>query len=118
MSFALTSRFLGDVLAGLQPGLVHGLLQRALPDDDQRGLPLVDDVPELLDIGAGHATPQVAADPLTAAPTAAVAMIAGGNKMQTTAPTAAPTHAPCRVAISSLLTCTLPAASLVTTAAS
>src|SRR5215469_878094 len=45
--------------------------------------------------------------PLTP-PTAALAMIEGGNKMATTAPTAAPPQAPCRVAISSLLTCTLP----------
>ena len=51
------------MLFGLQPGLVHGLLQLALPDDNQGRLPGVDDVPELLDIGAGHATPQVAADP-------------------------------------------------------
>src|SRR5215471_8178007 len=46
--------------------------------------------------------------PPTAAPTAAVPMIEGGNKIPSTAPTAAPPQAPCRVAISSLLTCTLP----------
>jgi hypothetical protein len=53
-----------------------------------------------------------------AAPTAVVAMIAGGNKMPISAPAAAPPHAPCRVAISSLFSWTLPLASLVTTAAS
>jgi hypothetical protein len=31
--------FLGDVLAGLQAGPVHGLLQLALADDDEGGLP-------------------------------------------------------------------------------
>src|SRR5690242_15180756 len=55
--------FLGRVLLGLQSGLFQGLLQLALPDDDQRGLSLVDDLPELLDVGPGHATPQVAAYP-------------------------------------------------------
>src|SRR5271166_6660963 len=53
--------FLGDVLLGLQVGLFHRLLQFALADDDEGGLPLVDDVPELLDVGPGHAPPQVAA---------------------------------------------------------
>ena len=41
-------------------------------------------------------------------------MIEGGNIM----PTTAPPHAQCRVAISSVFTCTLPAASLVITDAS
>ena len=49
--------------AQLQSRLVHGLLQRALADDDEGGLPVVDDLPELLDIGPGHATPQMAARP-------------------------------------------------------
>src|ERR1019366_2630932 len=53
--------FLGHVLLGLQPGLLHGLLQLALADDDQGRLPVVDDLPELRDIGPGHATPQVSA---------------------------------------------------------
>src|SRR5271157_1998957 len=53
--------FLGDVLLCLQVGLFHRLLQFALADDDEGGLPLVDDVPELLDVGPGHAPPQVAA---------------------------------------------------------
>src|SRR5499427_4882873 len=55
--------FLGDVLFGLQRGLVHRLLDLAVPDHYQRGRAVVDDLAELLDIGAGHAPPQVPADP-------------------------------------------------------
>src|SRR5271165_6053918 len=55
--------FLGDVLFGLQLRLVHRLLEFALPYDDEGGLPGVDDLPELLDVRAGHATPQMAAHP-------------------------------------------------------
>ena len=51
-------------------------------------------------------------------PTAAVAMIAGGNTRPSTAPTPMPVQAPCCVVFSRLCTWTLPSASRVTTAAS
>jgi TMEM175 potassium channel family protein len=54
------AELLGDLLLSLQLGLVQGILNRALPDDDEGGLALVDQVPELLDVRPGHATPQVA----------------------------------------------------------
>src|SRR5262249_51176677 len=55
--------FLGDMLFGLQRGLVHRLLDLALPYHHQRGRALVDDLAELLHVGAGHAAPQVPPDP-------------------------------------------------------
>lgn len=42
--------FLGDVLFGFQRGLIHGILDGALADDQQRGLAHVDEVPQLLDV--------------------------------------------------------------------
>ena len=51
-------------------------------------------------------------------PTAAEPMSDGGKMMPSTAPAAMPVQAPRRVGSSSLLTWTLPSASLVTTAAS
>ena len=51
------------MLFGLQFRLLHSLLQLALADDDESGLPVVDDVPEFLDVGPGHAAPQMPADP-------------------------------------------------------
>ena len=62
MSFGF-GEFLRDVLFALQRGLADDLFDRALPDDDQGGLPVVDELPELLEVGAGHAAPQVAAHP-------------------------------------------------------
>ena len=62
-SFELHVEFLGDVLVGLELSLLDGALDGALADDDQGRLPGIDDVPELLDVGAGHAPPQVAAYP-------------------------------------------------------
>lgn len=41
---------LGDLLLGLQPGLLHGLRKGAFADDDQGGLPGVDELSELLDV--------------------------------------------------------------------
>jgi len=114
-------QFLGDVLLCFQPGLVHRLLQLALPDDPtmtRAACPASMRSPNSLTSARDMPRHRWPLTLSTAAPTAAEAMIAGGNKMPTRAPTAAPPHAPCRVAISSLLTRTLPASSLVTTDAS
>ena len=54
---------LATCFSAFSAGLVHRLRHLALPDDDQGGLPVIDDLPELLDISAGHAPPQVPADP-------------------------------------------------------
>jgi hypothetical protein len=56
--------------------------------------------------------------PPMAPPTAADARTAGGNSSPTSTPAPIPPHVPCRVAVSSLLTCTLPSSSSVITAAS
>jgi hypothetical protein len=42
--------FLGDVLIGFQRGLIHGILDGALADDQQSSLAHVDEVPQLLDV--------------------------------------------------------------------
>src|SRR5215472_77255 len=52
----LDVEFLGDVLFGLQLGLVQGLLDLALPDHHQRAHAVVDDLAELLEIVPGHAS--------------------------------------------------------------
>ena len=62
-SLALTSSSLATRLSAFSCGLLQRLFKLALADDDQGGLPVVDDVPELLDVGPGHAPPQVAAHP-------------------------------------------------------
>ncbi|CCM64376.1 hypothetical protein BN381_390013 [Candidatus Microthrix parvicella RN1] len=54
---------LGDVLLGLQLGLVEGGLEGAGTDDHQGGFAGVDELTEFLDIGSGKATPEVTADP-------------------------------------------------------
>ena len=87
--------FLGDVLVGLQPGRLHGLLQLALPDDDQRGRPSSMMSPNSLTSAPDMPRHKWPPTPPAAAPTVAAAMIAGGNKMPTRALTAAPPHAPC-----------------------
>jgi hypothetical protein len=48
------------VLVRLESGLLECGLDRALADDEQAGLTGVDQFPELLDVGAGQALPQVA----------------------------------------------------------
>jgi GntR family transcriptional regulator / MocR family aminotransferase len=54
---------LGDVLFGLQGRLFQGLPHLALADHHQGRLTGVDQLPELLDVAAGHTTPQMAAYP-------------------------------------------------------
>src|SRR5580692_9994456 len=61
--FRVYVQLLGGVLLRLQGGLIQGLLDVAFPDHHQGGLPVIDDLPEFLDVGTGHAAPQVAADP-------------------------------------------------------
>src|SRR6204780_1266268 len=53
----------GGVLLRLQSCLVQGLLDVVFPDHHQGGLPGIEDLAEFLDVGTGHAAPQVAADP-------------------------------------------------------
>src|SRR5215472_13704514 len=52
-----------NVLFRPQGGPFERLLHGALPHHDQGGLPVIDDLPKLLDVGPGHAAPQMAADP-------------------------------------------------------
>src|SRR3974390_185516 len=54
--------FLGDLLLGLQSSLLQRSLDGAFPDDEQSCLPVVDNVPELLDVRARHPSPEVATD--------------------------------------------------------
>jgi hypothetical protein len=104
---------------GLEPRLLECGLDRALADDEQARLtPASISSPNSLTSERDMPFHRWPLTPPRAPPTAADARIEGGNSSPTSAPAAIPPHVPCRVAVSSLLTCTLPSSSLVITAAS
>jgi hypothetical protein len=50
---------LGDVLGGLQPGIVERLRECVRADDQESGFAVVDELAEFLDIRTGNAAPEV-----------------------------------------------------------
>src|SRR5271165_223372 len=117
-SLALTSSSLATCFAAFSSALSMACCTLLSPTMTRAACPSSMTSPNSLTSARDMPRHRCPPTPPTAAPIAAPTMIEGGNKMPTTAPTAAPPHAPCRVAVSSLFTCTLPAWSLVTTAAS
>lgn len=109
---------LGDVLLGLQPCPVERLLEGARADDQEGGLAVVDELAELLDIRTGKSAPEVAAHTADGSANERAADDRRREEDADDGARSAPPQPPCRVAISSLLTCTFPDESLDTTAAS
>src|SRR6516225_1962966 len=118
MSFGLTSSSLATCFSAFSPAFSTACSTLLSPTMTRAACPSSMTSPNSLTSARDMPRHRWPPTPPAAAPTAAPATSAGGNKMPTTAPAAAPPHAPCRVAISSLFTCTLPPSSLVTTAAS
>src|SRR5580693_3581133 len=117
-SFGLTSSSLATCFSAFRAALSRACCILLSPTTTSAACPVSISSPNsltsLLDMPR-HRWPPT---PPTAAPTSAVPMTEGGNKMPTTAPAAAPPRPPCGVAVSSLLTCTLPLSSFVTRPAS
>src|SRR5688500_13536248 len=53
---------LRDVLVRVEPGILERPLHGERADDQEGGLAAVDQITQLLDVGPGEATPEVAAD--------------------------------------------------------
>src|SRR5215469_1605660 len=108
MSLGLTSSSLAICFSAFSPALSTACSILLSPTTTSAAVPSSMTSPNSLTSARDMPRHKWPPTPPMPAPTATLAMIEGGNKMPTTAPAAAPPQAPCRVAISSLLTCTLP----------